>query len=169
MEKSTATGPGFSGHAPSDLAATVRSVVDELGMSPYPTWHEVQARVSARFGKPLHVAALSGDEWASVTGLFLEVEEGGYIFYRESDSPIYQQHSILHEFGHILLEDDDCRILDELPRDLVGDSGVSGAITRAAARGLEVSTTELAAEAIGYALAERLFGSQVLGESAFGL
>lgn len=168
MEKS-ATSPESSGHTHQDLAANVRSIVDELGLPPHPTWNDVQARVSSRFGKPLHVAALSGEEWASVTGLFLEVEECGYIFYRESDSPIYQQHSILHEFGHILLEDDDCRILDELPRDLVGDSGVSGAITRAAARGLEVSTTELAAEAIGYALAEKLFGSQVPGESAFGL
>jgi hypothetical protein len=168
LEKS-ATGPESPGHAHQDLAATVRSVVNELELPPHPTWDDVQARVSARFGKPLHVAALSGDEWASVTGLFLEVEACGYIFYRQSDSPIYQQHSILHEFGHILLEDDDCRILDELPRDLVGDSGVSGAITRAAARGLEVSTTELAAEAIGYALAEKLFASQVLAESAFGL
>lgn len=168
MEKS-ATGPESSGHAHQDLAAMVRSVVDELGLPPHPKWDDVQGRVSARFGKPLHVAALSGEEWASVTGLFLEVEECGYIFYRQSDSPIYQQHSILHEFGHILLEDDDCRILDELPRDLVGDSGVSGAITRAAARGLEVSTTELAAEAIGYALAEKLFEAQVQSESAFGL
>ncbi len=169
MQKSEAIGAQSSGHAHQGLAATVRSVVDELELTPHPTWDEVQARVAARFGKPLHVAALSGEEWASVTGLFLEVEECGYIFYRQSDSPIYQQHSILHEFGHILLEDDDCRILDELPRDLVGDSGVSGAITRAAARGLEVSTTELAAEAIGYALAERLFGSQGRGESVFGL
>lgn len=169
MEKSAATSPESSGHTHQDLTATVQIVVDELGLPPHPTWDEVQARVSARFGKPLHLAALSGDEWASVTGLFLEVEECGYIFYRQSDSPIYQQHSILHEFGHILLEDDDCRILDELPRDLVGDSGVSGAITRAAARGLEVSTTELAAEAIGYALAEKLFRSHVPGESAFGL
>ncbi|MGE3192554.1 MAG: hypothetical protein AB7K08_03680 [Microbacteriaceae bacterium] len=169
MEKSETTGTESSGHAQQNLAARVRSVVDELGLPSHPAWDEVQARVVARFGKPLHVAALSGEEWASVTGLFLEVEECGYIFYRQSDSPIYQQHSILHEFGHILLEDDDCRILDELPRDLVGDSGVSGAITRAAARGLEVSTTELAAEAIGYALAERLFGSQGRGESAFGL
>jgi hypothetical protein len=169
LEKSAATGPGSFRHAHDDLATTVRGVVDALGLSPYPSWDEVQARVSDRFGKPLHVAALSGDEWASVTGLFLEVEECGYIFYRQSDSPIYQQHSILHEFGHILLDDDDCRILDELPRDLVTDSGVSGAITRAAARGLEVSATELAAETIGYALAEKLLSSQVQGESAFGL
>jgi hypothetical protein len=168
LKKSAATGAGPFGLAHDDLAATVHTVVTSVGLSPYPTWDEVQARVSERLGKPLHLAALSGDEWASVTGLFLEVEECGYIFYRQSDSPIYQQHSILHEFGHILL-DDDCRILDELPRDLVGDSGVSGAITRAAARGLEVSATELAAEAIGYALAEKLFSSQVRGESAFGL
>ena len=169
MEKAAATGPKSSVHAHQDLAAAVRSVVDELGLPPHPTWDEVQARVSARFGKPLHVAALSGEEWASVTGLFLEVEECGYIFYRQSDSPIYQQHSILHEFGHILLDEDDCRILDELPRDLVGDSGVSGAITRAAARGLVVGAAELAAEAIGYALAEKLFAAQAFNESAFGL
>lgn len=169
MKKSAATGPESSGHAHHDLVATMRSVVDELGLPPHPTWDEVQAGVSARFGKPLHVAALTGAEWASVTGLFLEVEKCGYIFYRQSDSPIYQQHSILHEFGHILLEDDECRILDELPRNLVADIGVSGAITRAAARGLEVSAAERAAEAIGYALAEKLFGSHVPGESAFGL
>ena len=152
-----------------DQLSVARTIVAELELPPHPSWEAVQRRVTARFGKPLHVTALDGDEWASVTGLFLEAEECGYIFYRASDPPIYQQHSILHEFGHILLHSDDCSILDQLPRELVESSGVSVAIRSAAARGLEVSPDELAAEAISYALAERLFGAPTGSESAFGL
>lgn len=149
--------------------SAARKTVAELELPPHPSWEAVEARVAACLGKPLQVTALDGDEWASVTGLFLEAEECGYIFYRASDPPIYQQHSILHEFGHILLHNNECSILEQLPRALVDGGGVSVAIRSAAARGLEVSPDELAAEAISYALVEILFGAPTGSESAFGL
>ncbi len=146
-----------------------RRIVDELELPAHPSWEALESRVAAHFGKPLRVTALDGDDWASITGLFLEVEDCGYVFYRAADPPLYQRHSILHEFGHILQHSDDCSILEQLPRDLVDGSGVSVAIRSAAARGLEVSPEELAAETIGYALAEKLFGAPAGRESAFGL
>lgn len=151
------------------LMSVARKAVAELKLPPHPSWEAVETRVTARFGKPLYVTALDGNEWASVTGLFLEAEECGYIFYRASDPPLYQQHSILHEFGHILLHNHDCSILEQLPRALVDGSGVSAAIRGAAARGLEVSPDELAAEAISFALAEILFEAPAGSKSAFGL
>lgn len=151
------------------LLDDARRIVDQLELPAHPTWEVVESRVEAHFGKPLHVTALDGDEWASITGLFLEAEHCGYVFYRASDPPLYQRHSILHEFGHILHHSDDCSILEQLPRALVDGSGLSGAIRSAAARGLEVSAEELAAETIGYALAEKLFGARTGRESAFGL
>lgn len=150
-------------------SSAARRIVTELELPPHPSWDAVQTRVAECFGKPLRVSALDGEAWDRVTGLFLESEDCGYVFYRASDPPIYQQHSILHEFGHILLHNDDCGILEQLPRDLVNANVVTGAIRSASARGLEVSPEELAAEAIGYALAEKLFGVDVSSESAFGL
>jgi len=58
------------------------------------------------------------------------------ILVRHSDSPLYRTHSVLHEFGHILLNHAHC----------------DGAIARAGE-----PDQELAAELIAHHLADRLY------------
>ncbi|MDJ0336606.1 hypothetical protein QMG83_15360 [Salinibacterium sp. G-O1] len=108
-------------------------------------------------------------EWEAVTALLLESETKVLILYPTAASTLYQQHSIFHEFGHMLAEETECDILDLIPRDLVEAAGMREAIVRSAARGLEVGEHELMAEAVAYALARKLISGSHGRESAFGL
>lgn len=147
-------------------ARSARVIVDRLGLPSNPTWDLIIQKIEAHFGKTVALHSIEDGEWATTTALLIESETAGHIFYRATDPPLYQQHSIFHEFGHILLEEADCEILDVIPRELVEAAGVRESIVRAAARGLEVGEHELMAEAIAYALAKTLMRAQ---ESALGL
>ena len=96
----------------SDLS-NVDSVVLSLQLPDTIDMHSLLVRVEAAYGKKLQLTPVSGKGWGKTTGLWVDTVEAGFILYRTCDPVIYQQHSICHELGHILLRHTGCTVLNE--------------------------------------------------------
>jgi hypothetical protein len=157
---------------PPEAVADATHAVEFLGLKPQLTWSALVESVEGQLRKPLQIVQADESEWANapITGLLVETAEHAVIICRASDPPLYQRHSVLHEFGHIMIDAIDCHALELLPTSLVESVGIGDAILRSASRGLDVGREELAAEAVAYLLAGRLLQPGVSAHgSAFGL
>lgn len=118
---------------------------------------ELISRVEIYCEKPLKLVPVSGDGWGRTTGLWIDLEEEGLIFYRLSDAKPYQQHSICHELGHILLRHQGCTELNgEMGKNMFQFLGQRRGVKKLLARGHESNELESAAESVAFLLAERL-------------
>lgn len=141
--KSDATGPA--------------KVLAELDLPFSISLEELIARVETYCDKPLKLVPVSGDGWGRTTGLWIDLEEEGLIFYRLSDTKPYQQHSICHELGHILLRHQGCTELNgEIGKNMFQFLGQRHGVKKLLARGQESNELERAAESVAFLLAERL-------------
>lgn len=114
-------------------------------------------RVETVYGKKLQLTPVSGKGWGKTTGLWVDAAEVGFIVYRSCDPVLYQQHSICHELGHILLRHSGCTVLNEKSAEnLFQTIGKKRGVVSLLARGNEANIQELEAEAIAFKLAERL-------------
>lgn len=118
---------------------------------------DLLARVEAVYGKKLQLTPVSGKGWGRTTGLWLNAAEVGFILYRTCDPVLYQEHSICHELGHIILRHTGCTALNEKSaKNLFQTVGRTRGVISLLARGNDVNIQELEAEAIAFKLAERL-------------
>jgi hypothetical protein len=154
-----------------DFAKRAARLIDDLPLPASPTFDDVTRAVSSRVRKPIAIRALRDSEWADVpaTGLLIERDDSAVILTRESDRPLYRQHTALHELGHLLLPRSDCGLLDVLPLEVLDHSGMPGAIRRAESRGIAIGEAERQAEAIAFELAGRIQRPAVRHDLAFGL
>lgn len=61
--------------------------------------------VSEQRGRPLHLHALPPEAAsAGACGVWLATTEDDHIFYEQHTSALHQEHIVLHEFGHMLLD-----------------------------------------------------------------
>jgi hypothetical protein len=161
----------FNGIPPEAVADATRAV-EFLGLDTQLTWPVLVESIEGQLRKTLRIVRADESGWANapITGLLIETAEHALILCRASDPPLYQRHSVLHEFGHIMIDATDCHALELLPPALVESVGIGNAIVRSASRGLDVGREELAAEAVAYLLAGRLLQPGVGAHgSAFGL
>lgn len=161
----------FYGIPPEAVADATRAV-EVLGLETQLTWPALVESIEGQLRKPLQIVRADETEWADapITGLLIETAGLAVVICRASDPPLYQRHSVLHEFGHIVIDATDCHALELLPTALVESVGIGDAIIRSATRGLEVGREELAAEAVAFLLADRLLQGGASGHgSAFGL
>ncbi len=137
--------------------ANVDSVILSLQLPDAIDMHSLLARVEASYGKKLQLTPVSGKGWGKTTGLWVDTVEVGYILYRVCDPQLYQQHSICHELGHILLRHTGCTVLNEKSAtNLFQSIGRKRGVSSLLARGNEVNTQELEAETLAFRLAEKL-------------
>lgn len=161
----------FDGIPPEAVADATRAV-DFLGLGSQLTWPALVESIESQLSKPLRIVRAGETEWANapITGLLIETVERAVVICRASDPPLYQRHSVLHEFGHIMIDAIDCHALELLPPALVKSVGIGDAIVRSVARGFDVGREELAAEAVAFLLAGRLLQHRAsVHGSAFGL
>lgn len=157
---------------PPEVVADATRAVEFLGLEPQLTWSVLVESIEGQLRKPLQIVRADEIEWADapITGLLIETAEQAIVICRASDPPLYQRHSVLHEFGHIMIDAVDCHALELLPTALVESVGIGEAIIRSASRGLDVGRDELTAEAVAFLLAVRLLHRGVSAHgSAFGL
>lgn len=159
-----------SGDARAACAATIASeVVAQLSLPRGADWGDVIRSVETRSGKRLLVMPVAGLSWTTISGLWFGRADVDTVVYRPEDPALFQQHSVFHEFGHILLGHKGCAVLDEVPRDVLASTGVSGAIASVRAKGLFVDDDEIAAEEVATAIARVMLSSGQGGLSeAFG-
>lgn len=132
-------------------------VLAELNLPSSISLEELVNRVEIYCDKPLKLVPVSGDGWGRTTGLWIDLEEEGLIFYRLSDTKPYQQHSICHELGHILLRHQGCAELNgEMGKNMFLFLGQRRGVKKLLARGHESNELERAAESVAFLLAERL-------------
>lgn len=143
-------------------------IVGALNIPAGADWATLIKKVQHQVGKPIYLLP-TDDHDLKPTGFVLDGEDAALVFYRTWDSPLYQQHSVFHELGHILLHHEGCRVLDDVPAEVVSSKGIGEGLMLAKARGHEVNPDELSAEAIAYALAQRVVGTSPASIDAFGL
>jgi hypothetical protein len=134
-------------------------IVSGLTLDSSVTWDELVAQMEAIYGKPIVLIAVEDRDWGAVTGLFLDTEDRGLIYYRAEHSLVYQVHNIYHEFGHVLLRDRGCRLSEGVRKDDVFTLGLREEFQRAYANGVvfdkpELVANEQTAEAIAYLIAK---------------
>lgn len=113
--------------------------------------------VETVYGKKLQLTPVSGKGWGKTTGLWVDAAEVGFIIYRTCDHVLYQQHSICHELGHIILRHTGCTVLNEKSAEnLFQTVGKKRGVVSLLARGNDASIQEQEAEAIAFKLAEKL-------------
>lgn len=140
----------------SDLS-NVDSVVLSLQLPDTIDMHSLLVRVEAAYGKKLQLTPVSGKGWGKTTGLWVDTVEAGFILYRTCDPVIYQQHSICHELGHILLRHTGCTVLNEKSAtNLFQTIGRKKGLSFLLARGNDRDIQEIEAEALAFKLAEKL-------------
>ena len=140
----------------SDLA-NVDSVILSLQLPDAIDMHSLIARVEAAYGKKLQLTPVSGKGWGKTTGLWVDTVEVGFILYRTCDPVIYQQHSICHELGHILLRHTGCTVLNEKSaKNLFQSIGRKRGMASLLAPGNDRNIQEIEAETLAFKLAEKL-------------
>lgn len=132
-------------------------VLAELSLPFSLSLDELIARVEIYYGKPLKLVPVSGEGWGRTTGLWIDYEDQGLIVYRLCDSTPYQQHSICHELGHILLRHEGCTDMNgETGKNMFQFTGQRRGVKKLLARGYESNELERSAESLAFLLAERL-------------
>jgi hypothetical protein len=99
-------------------------------------WDELVGQVTQATRKNVRIQAVGDASWRNATGALSRFPDQDLILIRYTDSPLYRTHSILHEFGHLLLGHDGCTQSKDAVRD---------------------EAHEQAAELIAYQLAQRLY------------
>lgn len=129
---------------------------------------EIRARVSQAYGRPIVLQPVGDDELSTITGLWLETDSAGYVFFRAADPLVYQVHSIFHEFGHILASDASCEALAAIDDTAFPSIGLGQQIRRARARGTFRDDAEILAEEVAFALSRlALSGASVSLRAVF--
>lgn len=70
-------------------------------------------KVAQLHGKSIGLTAISDTAWDTLTALWVDYPDRAQIFYRATDSPLYQTHCILHELAHIALQHPGCNVLPQ--------------------------------------------------------
>ncbi|MEV7617268.1 hypothetical protein [Streptomyces sp. NPDC089799] len=92
----------------SEFSARCAGLLDAL---PLPagtpvTVDALRTAIEEQRGRPLVLSALPerAGETAGLCGLWIALGDADHIFYETSTSPLHQQHIILHEIAHLLLD-----------------------------------------------------------------
>lgn len=140
-----------------DVNEVVQRALEPLNLPASLSLGVLVARVEAHCGKPLRLMPVSGSGWGRTTGLWIDLENQGLIFYRKKDQILYQHHTICHELGHIILRHKGCAELNsEIGKNMFKLLGQRRGVARLMARGYESNDLERAAESIAFTLAEKL-------------
>ncbi|TAM71620.1 MAG: hypothetical protein EPN48_00700 [Microbacteriaceae bacterium] len=87
---------------------TIERIIRDLRLEHGVDWDDLACRVAAKSGRPIRIQALGDENWTNTTGALSRMPDMDLILVRYTDSPLYRTHSILHEFGHILLKHPAC-------------------------------------------------------------
>ncbi|WP_308468468.1 hypothetical protein [Rathayibacter soli] len=87
---------------------TIERAISDLRLEHGVDWDELAARVASKSGKAIRIQALGDENWTNTTGALSRMSDVDLILVRYTDSALYRTHSILHEFGHILLAHPAC-------------------------------------------------------------
>ncbi|MDP9026946.1 MAG: hypothetical protein M3N46_05235 [Actinomycetota bacterium] len=144
-----------------DYERNARDLVSALALHANMTWPSLLAMMEEIYGKPIELRPVADRNWKQVTGLLLDAGDRVLIYYRAEHTILYQVHNIFHEFGHILLRDQGCKLSESVTADDVFTLGIREGFQRAYANGLEFDkpelvTNEQTAEAIAYEIARHL-------------
>lgn len=140
-----------------DINEVVQQALEAFDLPASLSLGDMVARVESHCGKPLQLVPVSGTGWGRTTGLWIDLEAQGLIFYRKKDQTLYQHHTICHELGHIILRHKGCAELNgEIGRNMFRLLGQRRGVARLMARGYELNDSERAAEIIAFTLAEKL-------------
>lgn len=143
-------------------------LVRALGCSAGSSLDQIKARVEHAYGRPLVLQPVGHDELRTISGLWLETDSAGYVFFRAADPLVYRVHSIFHEFGHILANHQGCEALSVVDDKAIPSVGLGQQIRRARARGALQDDAEVLAEEVAYALSRLvLSGSSVSLRAVF--
>ena len=138
-------------------------LVDALGLTRGVSIDEIVARIARLYEKALVLQPIDDDELTATTGLWVETDDTGYVFYRAQDPLVYQIHSIFHEFGHIMAEHDGCDALGVVDGAAFESIRLGEQICRARGRGAFVHESEILAEDFAYALSRLVLSSASVG------
>ncbi len=131
-------------------------LVSQLGLPASPCFDDVVTRVTDVYGKPLRLEPVADRDLSTLTGLWIDTHDVGYVFFRSADPIVYRLHSIFHEFGHILSEHENCEALRALGDVRLEESKRGRELRRARSRELFNDPSERMAEVIAYALSRRV-------------
>lgn len=146
-----------------NIKRTAEQMVKSLECPPGAGLHEIHARVALHHRKEIILQAVSNAELRHMTGLWVETDAVSHVVYRADDSPVYQAHSIFHEFGHIIADHETCGVLDFIDHDNIGTVSLGGQIQRARARGFNHDEAEVLAEEIAYELSRLVIAGTATG------
>lgn len=146
-----------------NIKRTAERMVKSLHCPPGAGLHEIHAQVALHHGKEVILQPVSNSELKHMTGLWVETDVASHVFYRAEDSPVYQAHSIFHEFGHIIADHDTCGVLNFIDHTRIGTASLGGQIQRARARGFRHDEDENLAEEIAYELSRLVIEGTATG------
>lgn len=110
-----------------DIVARVSESFRRSGLSEAGSLSGLVEQVARLHGKPIGIAATADSAWDTLTALWVDYPTRAQIFYRGSDSPLYQTHCILHELAHIALQHPGCNVLRQ-QADLTRLAGPDGVV-----------------------------------------
>jgi hypothetical protein len=148
-------------HELTEFERIARSLVHPLGLSSATTWEALVAQIELVYGKSIRFRPVADEDWGAVTGLFLDTPSEGLIYFREAHSFLFQLHNVYHEFGHILLRDRSCGLVEGLSKQDVFTLGIREEFQEAYANGVEFDDPDLIAnereaEEVAYLIAKLL-------------
>jgi hypothetical protein len=155
---------------PDGLAVNIAdAAVEAAGIQSGMSWSQLHHAVATAFGHPITIAATEERIPPTITGLTLYTKDHAQILFKRTDDALYSGHSILHEFGHILLDSFACSAqAGAISNDL------SNGVIRVRTRELDLDSmdpaarvTEDAAERIAFLLARAVYGRQFTPEEMF--
>lgn len=110
-----------------EIVARVNESFRRSGLSQAGSLRGLVEEVSRLHGKPIGIAATADTAWDTLTALWVDYPTKAQIFYRGSDSPLYQTHCVLHELAHIALQHPGCNVLRQ-QADLTRLAGADGVV-----------------------------------------
>lgn len=141
-------------------------IVSALNLRPGASLDDVIAGVANKYEKSLVLQPVADHELTTITGLWVETDDAGYVFFRTADPFVYQIHSIFHEFGHILARHTGCDALGAIDSDAIESVGLGKQILRARARGASYDKSEILAEEVAYILSRIVLRGSTIGPRA---
>ncbi len=148
------------------LRTDAEQLIASLGWTKGVSLKEIIAGVANKYDKSLILQAVGDNELTTITGLWVETNETGYVFFRAADPAVYQIHSMFHEFGHILGKHQGCDVLSVVDSTTLRSTGLGKQIRRAHARGALQNEDEAFAEEIAYKLAHLILSGSTVGLGA---
>jgi hypothetical protein len=139
-----------------DERLVIDRLVDRLNLTAGASLDDVVRSVADAHRKPISLEPIDDARLTTLTGLWVETAKTSYVFFRASDPLIYRIHSIFHEFGHILLEHEQCDALATVEHSRFDAAGLGGEIRRARELGTLGDVAEYRAELVAVALSNRV-------------